>query len=88
MSRPSATLGGRVKQTRNLLASEGMSGIVERVRLRAAKRIEPTAAKKLPVSREDLLRAAEVAANGWGEAMRDLKNDTTRGGMLYVFAVR
>ena len=31
-------------------------------------------------------RDATVAA-GWGQAMRDLKNDTTRGGTLYVFTV-
>jgi PQQ-dependent dehydrogenase (methanol/ethanol family) len=29
----------------------------------------------------------KTAANGWGEAMRDLPKDTTKGGMLYVFTV-
>jgi PQQ-dependent dehydrogenase (methanol/ethanol family) len=36
----------------------------------------------------DLDTRDRTAALGWGEAMRDLKKDTTRGGMLYVFAVR
>jgi PQQ-dependent dehydrogenase (methanol/ethanol family) len=35
----------------------------------------------------DLDTRDESAALGWGLAMRDLKKDTTRGGMLYVFTV-
>jgi len=35
----------------------------------------------------DLDTRDRTAALGWGEAMRDLKKDTTRGGMLYVFTV-
>jgi lanthanide-dependent methanol dehydrogenase len=35
----------------------------------------------------DLDTRDRTAATGWGLAMRDLKNDTTRGGMLYVFTV-
>ena len=35
----------------------------------------------------DLDTNDKTAALGWGEAMRDLKKDTTRGGMLYVFTV-
>jgi PQQ-dependent dehydrogenase (methanol/ethanol family) len=35
----------------------------------------------------DLDTRDESAALGWGAAMRDLKNDTTRGGTLYVFTV-
>ena len=35
----------------------------------------------------DLDTNDETAANGWGLAMRDLKKDTTKGGMLYVFTV-
>jgi PQQ-dependent dehydrogenase (methanol/ethanol family) len=36
----------------------------------------------------DLDTRDRTAALGWGEAMRDLKKETTRGGMLYVFALR
>lgn len=35
----------------------------------------------------DLDTNDETAAGGWGVAMRDLKKDTTKGGMLYVFTV-
>jgi lanthanide-dependent methanol dehydrogenase len=35
----------------------------------------------------DLDTRDETAALGWGVAMRDLKKDTTKGGMLYVFSV-
>jgi PQQ-dependent dehydrogenase (methanol/ethanol family) len=35
----------------------------------------------------DLDTADDTAALGWGVAMRDLKKDTTKGGMLYVFTV-
>jgi hypothetical protein len=29
----------------------------------------------------------DTAANGWGSALRNLKNDTQAGGTLYVFAL-
>ena len=35
----------------------------------------------------DLDTRDSTAALGWGKAMADLKKDTTRGGMLYVFAL-
>jgi PQQ-dependent dehydrogenase (methanol/ethanol family) len=35
----------------------------------------------------DLDTRDRTAAVGWGEAMKDLKNDTTKGGTLYVFTV-
>lgn len=35
----------------------------------------------------DLDTRDDTAALGWGLAMRTLKNDTTKGGMLYVFTV-
>jgi lanthanide-dependent methanol dehydrogenase len=35
----------------------------------------------------DLDTRDETAAVGWGKAMTDLKKDTTKGGMLYVFTV-
>ena len=35
----------------------------------------------------DLDTRDKSASNGWGEAMRDLKKDTQKGGMLYVFSL-
>ena len=35
----------------------------------------------------DLDTRDRTAGNGWGEAMRDLKKDTTKGGTLYVFTL-
>ena len=35
----------------------------------------------------DLDTNDRTASNGWGEAMRDLKKDTQKGGSLYVFTV-
>lgn len=35
----------------------------------------------------DLDTRDATAAAGWGQSMRDLKNDTSRGGTLYVFTV-
>jgi len=35
----------------------------------------------------DLDTRDKTAALGWGETMKDLKKDTSRGGMLYVFTV-
>jgi glucose dehydrogenase len=35
----------------------------------------------------DLDTRDDTASNGWGLTMRDLKKDTTKGGMLYVFTV-
>ena len=35
----------------------------------------------------DLDTRDATAAAGWGQAMSNLKNDTSRGGMLYVFTV-
>jgi lanthanide-dependent methanol dehydrogenase len=35
----------------------------------------------------DLDTRDATAALGWGKALSELKNDTTRGGMLYVFAL-
>ncbi|HET9271820.1 MAG TPA: methanol/ethanol family PQQ-dependent dehydrogenase [Vicinamibacterales bacterium] len=35
----------------------------------------------------DLDTRDDTTAGGWGVAMRDLKKDTTKGGMLYVFTV-
>ncbi|HWC25817.1 MAG TPA: hypothetical protein VG474_04465 [Solirubrobacteraceae bacterium] len=59
----SPSLLERYRQTRRLLASEGRSGVAHRLRARAADVLAPT--PRLPVAREDLVRAAEVAASGW-----------------------
>ncbi|MBW3606778.1 MAG: glycosyltransferase family 1 protein [Actinobacteria bacterium] len=53
----------RCRQTRRLLAVEGASGVVDRLRERAAERLAPN--RRLPVAREHLVRAAEIAAAGW-----------------------
>ena len=63
MSRPSALQ--RAQQTRRLLASEGYAGVVSRLRTRAADLLAPPHGAELRVRREDLVRAAEIAAAGW-----------------------
>lgn len=63
MSRP--TVPERLQQTRRLLSSEGPAGIAMRLRERAANALAPHGSRRLPIDREDLLRAAEIAANGW-----------------------
>jgi glycosyltransferase involved in cell wall biosynthesis len=55
----------RIKQARRLLASEGYAGLESRLRQRASSWIAPSADVRLPVAREDLARAAEIAAGGW-----------------------
>jgi len=55
----------RAQQLRRLLRSEGPSGVSARLRNRAAEWIAPVNDVRLPVSRRDLLRAAEITANGW-----------------------
>lgn len=63
MSRPSVT--ERLSQTQRLLRSEGYAGIVTRLRERAASRLAPVDRDRIRVARDDLLRAAEIAAAGW-----------------------
>lgn len=63
MSKPSVS--ERLRQTRRLLRSEGADGIVARLRERAAEALAPQGTRRLFVEREDLLRAAEIAAGGW-----------------------
>ena len=63
MSDPSVV--ERLRQTRRLLRSEGSAGVIGRIRARAADAIMPPGRAPLPVAREDLTRAAEVAAAGW-----------------------
>jgi glycosyltransferase involved in cell wall biosynthesis len=62
MSSPNAFQ--RARQIQRLLKSEGRAGVGARLRNRAAEWIAPAADARLPVSRDDLLRAADVAANG------------------------
>ena len=63
MSDPNIT--ERLGQTVRLLRSEGAAGIGERLRRRAAARLLPAGRGRLPIRREHLLRAADVAAGGW-----------------------
>ena len=63
MSRP--TVRERMLQTRRLLQAEGYAGVATRIRARAASRISPAGSVPLPVAREDLVRAAEIAGAGW-----------------------
>ena len=62
-NRPSVT--DRLRQTRRLLTSEGAAGVSTRLRKRAAAALAPPGNARLPIAREDLVRAAEVAAGGW-----------------------
>jgi glycosyltransferase involved in cell wall biosynthesis len=55
----------RLRQTARLLRSEGAAGVGDRLRRRAAEALSPAAGARLPVRREDLVRAAEVAEGGW-----------------------
>jgi glycosyltransferase involved in cell wall biosynthesis len=55
----------RLQQTRRLLQTEGRSGVSDRVRRRLADRIAPQNPAGSRVSRDDLVRAAEVARSGW-----------------------
>ena len=63
MSVPSVT--ERLRQTRRLLASEGVAGVSLRLRERAAAKILPPGSARLPVASEDMERVAAVAAAGW-----------------------
>lgn len=63
MSRP--TLRERMLQTRQLLQAEGYAGVATRLRARGADWLSPAGSGPLPVAREDLVRAAEIAGAGW-----------------------
>jgi glycosyltransferase involved in cell wall biosynthesis len=62
MSRPSIV--ERIRQTRRLLRSEGPSGVTARLLARAAGALSEPGHGGLPVGREDLVRASEIAAGG------------------------
>lgn len=55
----------RARQTRRLLRSEGLPGVTARLGGRVADRLSPPGRVHLPVSKEDLRRAGEIAASGW-----------------------
>jgi glycosyltransferase involved in cell wall biosynthesis len=63
VSRPGIT--GRIGQTRRLLHGEGAAGVTDRLRARAARILVPPGRTRLPVDRDGLMRAAEIAAAGW-----------------------
>jgi O-antigen biosynthesis protein len=55
----------RLRQTRRLLRAEGVGGVTDRLRLRLADRLTPAPGPAaFPVAREDLDRAAAIAASG------------------------
>ncbi|HEV7804361.1 MAG TPA: hypothetical protein VGO80_00965 [Solirubrobacteraceae bacterium] len=58
----------RARQVRRLLRSEGASGVATRVLTRALNRVSPAGYGSVPVSREDLQAAGEIAAGGWKTA--------------------
>jgi O-antigen biosynthesis protein len=55
----------RLRQTRRLLRTEGLEGVRDRLSGRLAERLSPAGSVRLPVSRDDLMRAGEIAAAGW-----------------------
>jgi glycosyltransferase involved in cell wall biosynthesis len=59
MSRPSIV--ERLRQTSRLLRSEGPAGVAARLLARATEALEATSHDSLPVSREHLIRASEIA---------------------------
>jgi glycosyltransferase involved in cell wall biosynthesis len=63
MSNPNVS--ERLHQTIRLLRGEGAGGVSQRLRRRAAEALVPAGDARLSVRREDLLRAAEIAAGGW-----------------------
>ena len=60
-----ATKLERARQARRLLRSEGAAAVAARGLRRVADRLSPGGYGGLPVAREDLLAAAEVAKRGW-----------------------
>ena len=63
MSRP--TFLERVQQTRRLIQSEGRLGVAARLLERTSRAITPLNSARLCVTREDMVRAAEISAAGW-----------------------
>src|SRR5688572_26416313 len=65
MSASRVKISDRVRQGRRLLGTEGVGGVAHRLRRRGAHLLAPPGAPALPVSRADLRRAGEVAAEGY-----------------------
>ena len=63
MSRPNGA--ERLLQARRLMHSEGLSGVTSRLFTRAAKALNPPGYGTVPIDREHLVRAAEIARGGW-----------------------
>ena len=55
----------RIRQTARLLRTEGADGVGRRLAARAAKLAAPAGQATLPVDRDVLVRAAQIAAEGW-----------------------
>ena len=55
----------RVRQIRRLLDREGATGIAARLGARAADRLTALNRLKISVAEQDLIRAGEIAADGW-----------------------
>lgn len=55
----------RIRQTRRLLRSEGARGVATRLVERASAKLVHAGGGPLPIAREHLLRAAEIAGSGW-----------------------
>ena len=66
MSAHQVSVGDRLRQTRRLLRSEGLGGVTHRFRKRGAAMLAPPGDEALPVSREDLRRAAVAMTSGRG----------------------
>ena len=66
MSKHQVSVSDRLRQTRRLLRAEGARGVSDRIRRRGAALLAPAGVETLPVSREDLRRAAAAMAEGRG----------------------
>ena len=55
----------RIRQTRRLLQTEGASGVATRIGNRVARKLSPPDRVSLDIPRDELMRAAEIAAAGW-----------------------
>ena len=65
MNRRKVGLVNRVRQSQRLLSTEGPSAFIDRLRRRVADMISPSRARPLGVTRQDFVRAAEIARDGW-----------------------
>lgn len=63
MSRPTAV--ERTLQARRLIHSEGFAGVGARLLDRGSRWLSPAGGERIRVSREDMVRAAQIASSGW-----------------------